>query len=132
MPTVRKLMPEEVETIQNKGKGQRKLTEEQYDRFLAEYDVGDYGEAVLDEDEKRLTVRSRFKAAASRRGLGLQFNRTIGNLMRFKVVSGDSHVSEQPTVQVTAPEPEPEPAPVASDTPPATKRRGGRPKKVSA
>jgi hypothetical protein len=126
MPTVRKLAPEEVETIQNKGKGQRKLTEEQYDRFLAEYEVGDYGEAVLDEDEKRLTVRSRFKAAASRRGLALQFNRTTGNLIRFKVVSGDGQVSEQPIVQ--EPAPEPEPAPVASDTPP-TKRRGGRPRK---
>jgi hypothetical protein len=130
MPAVRKLMPEEVQTIENKGKGQRKLTEEQYDRFLAEYEVGDYGEAVLDEEEKRLTVRSRFKAAAERRGVGLQFDRTTGNLIRFKVVSGDGHVSEQPTVQVPAPEPEP--APVASDTPPATKRRGGRPKKVSA
>ena len=86
MPTVRKLLPEEVQTIEHKGKGVRKLTEEQYDGFLAEYEVDDYGEAELDEDEKRLTVRNRLKAAATRRGLHLQFNRTTGNVVRFKVV----------------------------------------------
>jgi hypothetical protein len=42
MPTVRKLAPEEVQTIENKGKGLRKLTEEQYDQFLSEYNVGEW------------------------------------------------------------------------------------------
>jgi len=28
------------------GKGLRKLTEEQYDAILADYEVGDYGEAT--------------------------------------------------------------------------------------
>ena len=91
MPTVRKLAPEEVQTIENKGKGLRKLTEEQYDRFLADYDAGDYGEAELDEDEKRLTVRNRLKAAATRRGYGIEFKRTTGNILRFKVNSGNGH-----------------------------------------
>jgi hypothetical protein len=117
MPVVRKLAPEEVQTIENKGKGLRKLTEELYDQFLAEYEVGDYGEAELHEDEKRLTVRNRFKAAATRRGLGLQFMRTTGNILRFKVVSGDGQLTEQPAVA----EPEPPPAPA--------KRKGGRPRK---
>jgi hypothetical protein len=125
MPTVRKLTHEEVQTIDNKGKGLRKRTEEQYDQFLAEYEAGDYGEAELDEDEKRLTVRNRLKAAADRRGLGLQFNRTTGNIIRFKVVSGNGQVDGQPVVQ------EPEPKPIALDMPPPAKRRGGRPKKVS-
>ena len=121
MPTVRKLAPEEVQTIENKGKGLRKITEEQYDRFLAGYEVGDYGEAIIDAGEKRLTVRNRFKAAASRRGVGLQFLRTTGDVMRFKVIAGDSNGA----IEV---EPEPAPAPVASDAPP--KRKGGRPKKI--
>ena len=129
MPTVRKLRPEEVQTVEHKGKGPRKLTEEQYDQFLTEYDVGDYGEAELDESENRLTVRNRFKAAAGRRGLELQFPRTTGNLIRFKVIAGDGQVAEEPGVQEGAPEPEVEA--VASDTPPTTKRRGGRPKKTS-
>jgi hypothetical protein len=120
MPTVRKLLPEEVQTIEHKGKGVRKLTEEQYDQFLGDYEVGEYGEAELDEDDKRLTVRNRLKAAAGRRGLHLQFNRTTGNVLRFQVASGNGQV----------PRSKPKPVAVASDTPPA-KRRGGRPRKVS-
>jgi hypothetical protein len=124
MPTMRKLTPDEVHTIENKGRGLRKLAEEQYDGFLAEYDVGDYGEAELGADEKRLTVRNRFKAAAGRRGLTLHFIRTIGNVIRFRVESGNGQQAEQPKAQGRAP--------VASDTPPTTKRRPGRPRKVSA
>lgn len=86
MPTVRKLSPEEVQDIQNKGKGQRKLVEEQYDALLSEYDLGDYGEALLEEGENRLTVRNRFKAAARRRGVELNFRRTREDMLRFQVV----------------------------------------------
>jgi hypothetical protein len=91
MPNVRKLSPEEVRTLENRGKGQRKLTEEQYDSFLSDYDVGDYGEADLDPDENRLTVRNRLKAAAQRRNLALDFKRTTGTLLRFKVVPASSN-----------------------------------------
>jgi hypothetical protein len=89
MPVVRKLAPEEVKTIERRPVGQRKLTEQQYDAFLAEYDVGDYGEAELEPGENRLTVRNRFKAAATRRGVALDFKRTTGNMLRFKVVPAD-------------------------------------------
>jgi hypothetical protein len=85
MPTVRKLSQEEVRTIENKGKGLRKLIEEEYDMFLSDYDVGDYGEAELAFDEKRLTVRNRLKAAAKRRGVSIDFKRTQGNILRFKI-----------------------------------------------
>ena len=125
MPVVRKLSPAEAETLEYKPKGQRKLVEEQYDRFFADYDVGDYGEAVLEEDENRLTVRNRFKAAAVRRGLSLEFRRTSDNLLRFKVISGNGQADEQP-------EPVAAETPVASDTPLTTKRRGGRRKKQEA
>jgi hypothetical protein len=125
MPTVRKLALEEVQAIEHKGIGVRKLTEEQYDQFLSDYEVGDYGEAALDAEEKRLTIRNRLKAAASRRGLHLQFNRTTGNIVRFKVVSGNGQKVKEEG------EPEPAQVPVASDTPPA-KRRAGRPRKARA
>jgi hypothetical protein len=128
MPTVRKLAPDEVQTIENKGKGLRKITEEQYDGFLAGYDAGEYGEAELSGDEKRLTVRNRLKAAAGRRGVGLNFLRTQGSIIRFKVISGNGQVAKQPTTRKRTPKPEP--APVILDAPPA-KRRGGRPKKTS-
>src|SRR5262245_21724520 len=121
MPSVRKLAPEEVQTIENKGKGQRKLTEEQYDAFLADYAVGEYGEAELGEDENRLTVRNRFKAAATRRGIGLDFNRTRGNIIRFKVInaSGNGHAQAAPVVS----------APVIEEPPAPVKKKGGRPRK---
>jgi hypothetical protein len=90
MPTMRKLSEQEVQTLENKGKGQRRLVEEQYDAFLADYGPGDYGEAELDEGENRLTVRNRFKAAAARRELNLTFQRTTGNLLRFQIALGAS------------------------------------------
>lgn len=123
MPVVRKLAADEVQDIENKGKGQRKLTEEQYDRYLAEYNVGDWGEAILDDGENRLTVRNRFKAAARRRGVGLEFRRTSDQLLRFNVVATNGQAAASAPVSIPAvPEPEPAPAP---------KKRGGRPKKTA-
>lgn len=90
MPMVRKLTNDEVRAIENRGKGQRKLVEEQYDAILDEYAVGDYGEADLEPGDNRLTVRNRLKAAALRHGLSLDFKRIKGNLLRFKVISADA------------------------------------------
>jgi hypothetical protein len=117
MPQVRKLAPEEIQQIQDKGKGQRKLVEEQYDAILSEYEVGDYGEAILDADENRLTVRNRLKAAAGRRGLAILFRRTSGELLRFQIVAHSAPV-EPPSI-------------VSSEPPAAPKRKGGRPKKTA-
>jgi hypothetical protein len=86
MPTIRKLTESEVQTLKNRNRGQRKLVEEQYDAILSEYTEGDYGEAELEPEENRLTVRNRLKAAAKRRGLGLVFRRTKGPVLRFQVV----------------------------------------------
>lgn len=124
MPSVRKLAPEEVQAIENKGKGTRKLTEEQYDQALADFAAGEYGEIAPDSGENRLTARNRLKAAARRRGVTLTFLRTTGDTMRFKVDEKQG-AGQQPS----EPEPAPPPVlvPVASDVPP--KRRGGRPKK---
>jgi hypothetical protein len=125
MPQVRKLAPEEVQAIQDKGKGQRKLVEEQYDAILGDYAVGEYGEATLEPDENRLTVRNRMKAAAGRRSIGINFRRTTGDFIRFQIVDlSDVAVVTRAKPVKRVPEPEPEPEPVA---PP--KRKGGRPKK---
>jgi hypothetical protein len=124
MPNFRKLEPEEVKAYQDKGKGTRKLTEELYDSILSDYEVGDYGEATLDEGDNRLTVRNRLKAAANRRGIGIEFRRTNGDLLRFKIIehsNGNGTVAAAPPV---------EPPQVVSSEPPApAKRKGGRPKK---
>jgi hypothetical protein len=119
MPIIRKLTEQEVQTLERKGKGQRRLVEEQYDAFLADYGPGDYGEAELDEGEKRLTVRNRFKAAAARRGLNLVFQRTTGNLLRFRIAPGSAPAEAAPEVEAVEPEP-----PAASNAP--AKGRGER------
>jgi hypothetical protein len=120
------LRPDEVQKIENTGKGLRKLTEVQYDRFLADYESGDYDETELDEDEKRLRVRNRLKAAATRRNLGIEFRRTGGSIIRLKVVSANGQ-GDVPTT-ASAPELVVEPQPPTAPT----KRKGGRPKKTSA
>src|SRR5215211_4062272 len=111
MPQVRKLAPDEVQAFQNKGKGQRKLVEEQYDAILSDYEVGDYGEATLEPNDNRLTVRNRLKAAAGRCSIGIEFRRTSGDLLRFKIAE-QSNGSRAPVEPLEAP-----------------KRKGGQPKK---
>jgi hypothetical protein len=124
MPNFRKLDPEEVKAQQDKGKGQRKVTEEQYDAILADYEVGDYGEGTLDEGENRLTVRNRLKAAATRRGISIEFRRTSADLLRFQIIE---HNNGRGTAAAAAPV---EPPMVVSSEPPApAKKKGGRPKK---
>jgi hypothetical protein len=85
MPTVRKLTSDEVDALQTKAKGRRKLLEEQYDAILSDYDVGDYGEAELSPEENRLTERNRLRAAALRRGMMIEFQRTSGDFLRFHI-----------------------------------------------
>jgi hypothetical protein len=119
MPNFRKLEPEEVQAYQDKGKGQRKLIEEEYDAILGEYAIGDYGEGMLDNGEKRLTVRNRLKAAAGRRDVDILFRRTNGDILRFQIIAKSEPVPVAPP-------------PVVAAAPPAKpKGKGGRPKKTA-
>jgi hypothetical protein len=122
MPQVRKLAPDEVQAMYNKGKGPRKLVEEQYDTILSDYTVGDYGEATLDPGENRLTVRNRIKAAARRRNIEVDFRRTTGDLLRFQIVEQSNNGAPKPSRKAAPPEPPPAPA----------KRKGGRPRKTAS
>jgi hypothetical protein len=130
MPQIRKLTPAEVETLEYKPTGQRKLVEEQYDAILSDYAAGEYGEAALDPEEKRLTVRNRLRAAAVRRGLDIDFRRTSGDFIRFQVVDADggkgvpAAVPEVMDTEVVA-------AVISSDLPSKAAKPRGRPKKVS-
>src|SRR5262245_22715609 len=128
MPHMQKLSPEEVRTLEYREKGQRKLIEEQYDAFLADYGPGDYGETNLEPDENRLTVRNRFGAAAQRRGLVLHFLRTNATLLRFRV--GTNHEANV-TPSFAAPADLPmvssiEPPAIAAAEPPVPARKGRR------
>ena len=73
MPTLRKLSPVEVHTLEYTGTGQRKRVEAQYDEILRSFAPGDYAQVELEGDEKRLTVRNRLTAAATRSGITLTF-----------------------------------------------------------
>jgi hypothetical protein len=131
LPQVRKLAPEEVQTLEDKGKGVRKLTEERYDRAIAEFDVGDYGELTPDRDERSLTSRNRLKAAASRRGLSVTFLRTRGEAMRFKMDTGGTQAKPKRVRRERDFQDEPTPVVPSLNIPPPTKKRGGRPKKTA-
>jgi hypothetical protein len=130
MPQIRKLTPAEVQTLEYKPIGQRKLIEEQYDAILSDYAAGEYGEAALEPDENRISVRNRLRAAAVRRGLGIDFRRTNGDFIRFQIVDhtgGKGTPAAVPEVVAT----EVVAAVVSSDLPPKVAKRRGRPKKTS-
>jgi len=125
MPQLRKLTPSEVQTLEYKPTGQRKLIEEQYDAILSDYTAGEYGEAALEPNEKRLTVRNRLRAAVVRRGFGIDFRRTNGDFIRFQVVehtNGNGAPAAAPEAVV---------ATVSSDLPPKAAKPRGRPKKAT-
>ena len=101
MPTFRKLTPDEATMVT--GIGIRKVTEIEYDGYLRDFALGDYGEARLAADEKRVTIMNRLKAAAQRYNppLKLNFRRTSDEtLLRFRVVAGTASIAEvlEPTV----------------------------------
>ncbi len=85
MPSIRKLAEQDVAQLKQKKTGVRKQIESEYDLFLGEYEVGDYGEAELLDDESRNTVRQRFTRAAKRRGMGITFGRIKDGVMRFQI-----------------------------------------------
>jgi hypothetical protein len=140
MPNVRKLNHEEVRTIERKTLGLRRATEAEYDAFLRDFAPGDYGEATLEPDEKRLTVRSRLKAAAGRKEppVQLTFLRARNSeVVRFKVgtpeaASANGVAAEvEPAAKPAAPRAEASVQAVSTDAPPAAPRRGRPPKNAA-
>ena len=129
MPHVRKLEPEEARSIEDRGKGQRKLIEEQYDRFLADCSLGDYGEAFPEPGERRLTVRNRLKAAARRKGLPLTFLRTRGEVILFKVEEPSANGQLSRAGRTRRERGVQEPTPAVPSLNQATAKRRGRPRK---
>src|SRR5918998_1045448 len=86
MPTIRKLDADEVRRG-GKPLSARSQTQREYDTYLAEFSPDEYGEAVIDENESKLTVRNRLRAAAQRRGLDIDFLRSPGPVIRFQLTT---------------------------------------------
>jgi hypothetical protein len=90
MPIIRKLTAEEVAELErktSKGDSARSEIAQQYDQFLIEFGPNEHGEVMLDEGDSKLNIRNRLRSAAERHGLKLEFIRTNGIVVRFKVVS---------------------------------------------
>src|SRR5690349_7471847 len=109
MPIVRKLNPDEVQTLERKVTGVRRDTEEQYDAYIRDYMPGEYGKALLAENEKKTTVRNRLRSAAERHGLTLDFRRTKDQRLQFRVNAAHNgqDIDEEYQDEALPSEPEP-------------------------
>lgn len=79
MPSLRIWTAEEVAaaTAPKKSNGvSRKAIEQEYDQLIADLGVGAWATVTPDDGEAKPNVRNRIKAAASRRGLSVVFQRT--------------------------------------------------------
>ncbi len=86
MPTFRKLDADEVRRG-GKALSARAQMQREYDNYLADFSSDEYGEAVIDDNESKLTVRNRLRAAAERRGLDIDFLRSPGPVIRFQLLT---------------------------------------------
>jgi hypothetical protein len=105
---------------------------EQYDRAIADFEVGDYGELTPDPYEKRLTARNRLKAAAARRSLSLTFQRGRGEMLRFKVDTVGAQARPKRVRRERDYQDEPTPVVPSLNASTSMKKRVGRPKKQPA
>ena len=87
MPNVRKLSVEEIEDHKNGKLSRRQKTAFECDNMLKSFELGDWGEVILSDEDNRLTVRNRLQAAAERRHYTLYFHRTDPMMLRFEVKS---------------------------------------------
>jgi len=80
MPSLRKLSEAEIAALEQPRIGARAQVAREYDEYLADFALGEYGRAELIDGEQRNTVRRRLHAAARRRGLALRFRPGPGPL----------------------------------------------------
>ena len=102
MPTFRKMTKDELDALTMPPSGERARVREEYRGYLADLELGEGGELLLDPSEKKVTVKNRLKRAAKDLNLGIEFRRSGDNVVRYSIKA-------------------------PSATPPA--RRGGRRKK---
>ena len=89
MPRLEKMTQDEIEDLQKKtngNSGKRKEIEREYDAFLADYQIGDFGKAYLEDGDSKVNVRNRLRAAAERRDLRIKFLKSKDNtLIKFEI-----------------------------------------------
>ncbi|MFL5804993.1 MAG: hypothetical protein ACJ8CR_25030 [Roseiflexaceae bacterium] len=87
MPRFRKLSAAEASAQDQPSPGTHAQVAQEYDAYLADFAIGDYGCAELHADERRAVVRTRLHAAAKRRSLALRFRPGPSRAMLFYVVA---------------------------------------------
>jgi hypothetical protein len=85
MALLRKLSPAEIAAPHQPMSGVRAQVAREYDTYVAEFAIGDYGRVELVAGERRAVVRGRLQAAARRRGLALRFRPGPGAALIFRV-----------------------------------------------
>ena len=95
MPTFHKLTPEEVARLTKGGDSERAQVAREYDDYLAQYDLGEWAKVDVNEDESKLTVKNRMKAAAKRRGIDLHFRRSPANQILAQLVASDGQATDE-------------------------------------
>ncbi len=91
MVQFRKLNPQGTDTLFEKGKrgsvaSERAKIREEYKGYLSQLAIGEGGELILGEHERKTTVRNRLNRAARELGIRLEYKRSKGNVIRFRVV----------------------------------------------
>ncbi len=74
MPTFGKLTSEEVAGLAGR-RGQQKMDLPEYEDFLEQLDVGEWGRITLEADEKQRTIKRRLSAAGKQIGKTLKYRR---------------------------------------------------------
>ncbi len=85
MPRFRKLNSAEIAALEQRPPGTRAQIAREYDAYVADFAVGDYGRVELAAHEQRKVVRGRLHAAARRHGLVLRFRPGSSKALIFRV-----------------------------------------------
>lgn len=83
MPEFRQLSKEEVKNYRAPATGERAKVREEYRGYLKDLEIGEGGELLLTEDEKKVTIKNRLKRAAKDLDVELEFKRSGTDVVRF-------------------------------------------------
>ncbi len=76
-----------------KAAKERERIRQEYRNYLSQLAVGEGGELLLEEGEKKTTIRNRLNRAAKELGMKLEYKRTRAPIVRFRVVAKESETS---------------------------------------
>jgi hypothetical protein len=115
VPTITKLNPDAVATLQ--GVSERQRIAARYDALLADFAANEWGDVLLEDGDDRAVVSRRLKAAAARRGLALRFRQRRDDRLRFQLIAPPKRAPAPPQAA-----PQERTPPAVSELPPLQPR----------